>query len=740
MSVEAELSILYERAKALIAEKKFDEAGDYLKKILLLDENYLDASRLLAKTIRLQRRKWYKDIRLLVPAALIFFSALVFLLLKMVPATIPNGDFLEPEKPIQSSTLISTTASTSEPTLPSTPEPTLPPQFSKWERVNSGKMLTRDTINTIAVHPLDPSVIFVGTQSAGVYRSIDGGISWKSINADFESIQIRQLVIDPVIPEIIYALMGDQSLYKSYDSGESWKILQEGGWFITMDPNNHEHILVAKQGGPPALAESFDGGNTWLYQVHQMGCPNRFYRIEFDSNNSLRLYGTYASFLGDCPVGVYVSVDGGKNWQPPSSEINDIQTIAADNEDVFALVGREAYVFNSKDGGATWEGPVNPGGKRCNEIMVDPRNADTVYCAVESSLWISIDHGINWNSLGRSSVSAVNSLVYAPSDPNIMVMGGQGLAISRDGGFTWTDLRNGLGSRFSEIMVNPYAEKEIFLYEGPCYYGDSFPTYYSNDRGSNWEPIRVYEEPKDCSVRIGNDNVIYSYLYNDLHFTEDKGKTWRRFELPDQEWTLGLQLSPGDPGEILRFNNGDLTINHTSNAGKDWTAVKVSGINQYESVAFFIGNDTSYIYTVGERAMFFSKDGGLNWDTCRSIFWGIPQSDTRLAIDPLDSGHIYLATRNDGVAISMDGCQTWTTVRPGGIGNISSIVTDPNTPELLFAGTISGVVVSEDSGETWVQHNEGLVGSSVIYSLAIDPLDSTVYAVTPNGIFRLDKK
>jgi photosystem II stability/assembly factor-like uncharacterized protein len=113
---------------------------------------------------------------------------------------------------------------------------------------------------------------------------------------------------------------------------------------------------------------------------------------------------------------------------------------------------------------------------------------------------------------------------------------------------------------------------------------------------------------------------------------------------------------------------------------------------------------------------------------------------SRLAIDPDDSARVYLATRGDGVQISNDGCKSWQTGNAG-LDNlfINSIATNTENSNIVYAGTDSGAYVSNDSGQTWGQVNDGLLGATVVYSIAVDK-DSNVYAATPYGIFKLENK
>ena len=111
-----------------------------------------------------------------------------------------------------------------------------------------------------------------------------------------------------------------------------------------------------------------------------------------------------------------------------------------------------------------------------------------------------------------------------------------------------------------------------------------------------------------------------------------------------------------------------------------------------------------------------------------------------LAIDPRDSGHIVISSPGNGLLISGDGCQSWLSSN-NGLGSlfVDAIVMDPDNPDTIYAGTDGGAYISYDSGQTWGQANDGLLGATVVYSIVVDK-DGNVYAATPYGIFKLEDK
>ncbi|HZY30298.1 MAG TPA: hypothetical protein VFF86_01520, partial [Candidatus Methylomirabilis sp.] len=107
---------------------------------------------------------------------------------------------------------------------------------------------------------------------------------------------------------------------------------------------------------------------------------------------------------------------------------------------------------------------------------------------------------------------------------------------------------------------------------------------------------------------------------------------------------------------------------------------------------------------------------------------------------PRDDDRLYMPTRFDGVMVSEDGCESWQPSNEGmGSLFVNSIAIDLGNPDTLYAGTDDGAYVSFDSGETWGEINDGLLGATVVYSIAIDP-QGNVFAATPYGIFGLEAR
>ena len=180
-------------------------------------------------------------------------------------------------------------------------------------------------------------------------------------------------------------------------------------------------------------------------------------------------------------------------------------------------------------------------------------------------------------------------------------------------------------------------------------------------------------------------------------------------------------------------------VNYSSDSGNSWTAVE--GMEHTAGGRLYFDTQGSEIvYLIGNYKNARSEDNGKTWEICPISYTISSSSSSRALIDPEDVNHLYMTTRGYGVLVSEDGCQSWESNNQG-LENlfVNTLAIDFENPDTIYAGTDSGIYISYDGGESWGVANEGLLGGLVIYSIVVDPSDtSNVYAATPLGIFKLE--
>jgi photosystem II stability/assembly factor-like uncharacterized protein len=177
-------------------------------------------------------------------------------------------------------------------------------------------------------------------------------------------------------------------------------------------------------------------------------------------------------------------------------------------------------------------------------------------------------------------------------------------------------------------------------------------------------------------------------------------------------------------------------IYYTTDAGASWQLS--TGSKGSWDARLFYTDQSKMIYAIGRYHQSYSTDNGKTWQACGEDVT-TARSDSRLALDT-QGLRLYLATPGNGVLVSTDKCGSWQASN-NGLGNlfVNTVAIDPNNSDVLYAGTDGGAYVSFDGGGTWGEVNDGLIGSTVVYSIAVDK-DSNVYAATPYGVFTLEGK
>jgi photosystem II stability/assembly factor-like uncharacterized protein len=447
----------------------------------------------------------------------------------------------------------------------------------------------------------------------------------------------------------------------------------------------------------------------------------------------------FFGFNEGCPIGLYISQNSGMDWRRLEG-MEDAGQIGFDGGGTGFLYVKEQTkhtftLYGSQDLGNRWETLYTDKDTEQYLFAVAPGQTGWVYLynQLTGNLRLSQDFGKNWETIVTVKFPNTNSLVVAPDDPQKLWLGGNGLLASTDGGRTWTERSSGLGRRGIVLKSDPYHAGQLY-FEYVDHY-QSCSLYHSGDGGASWKNITSRDE--SCYLEFMPDGeTILSTSSNGIAWTsKDSGKTWDfAFQLPED--ALKVESHPLANTIFFAVNtDGDRWVSKDS--GRTWISTELPA-GPYDADIYTI--DGQRIYLAGAPGdIIYSNDGGQNWATCSRHIGQIAKSDN-LAIDHRDVDHVLIATWGKGVQRSTDGCQSWQNYNIGMAGRfINSIVFDPNTLDIVYAGTDSGAHISFNGGESWNQINEGLLGATVVYSIVVDK-DSNVYAATPYGIFKLEGK
>jgi len=287
-------------------------------------------------------------------------------------------------------------------------------------------------INVLAMDPAAPQTIFAGT-SAGVFKSIVGGLSWNLANTGLSVTNVTTLAMDPTAPQTIFAGTSG-GVFKSTDAGSTWSPASAGlpplsVSVLVVDPVSARNLYA---GMGNEIYRSTDGGISWA----------SIYRLSNASSVTALAIGAAAPptlYAGTSNSGVFKSADGGTTWSPVNTGIQGggaVSVLVTDPrapQTVYAGTMHGLYrpggVYKSTDGGTTWKA-VNTGltGTDVKTLVIDPTATQILYAGTEiDGIFRSADGGSNWTPVNMCLADKnVNALIIDTGSPQILYAGTPG--------------------------------------------------------------------------------------------------------------------------------------------------------------------------------------------------------------------------------------------------------------------------------------------------------------------------
>ncbi len=613
---------------------------------------------------------------------------------------------------------------------------------SNWK--NTSDKYFGGTMGAVAVAPSDENIIYVGEGEntmrgnvseglEGMWRSEDAGRTWKNIGLK-EGRHIIRIVIHPRNPDIVWvAVMGhlfgpgeERGIYKTTDGGKTWKRPlfinnQTGISDLVMEPGNPSVMYAGswrllrtpyslESGGEGSgLWKSTDGGDTWANISARKGLPKGVWGIvgvAVAPSNPDRLYAIIENAAG----GLFTSADAGETWTLTSSD-NNIRQRAWYYSKVFVDPKNENLLYcpnvnfmRSRDGGKTFQSLNTPHGDH-HDLWIDPEDGNRMIVADDGGAQISFDGGANWSTYGNQPTSQIYRVTTDNSFPYRILGAQQDNSTvrikSRTSGIAITeqDWEPTAGAESGYVVADPLNPDVV--------YGGNYGGYLSR-----------------LDHKTGENRAISVWPDNPMGAGADVQKY--RFQ-----WNFPIFFSPHNPKKLYTAGN---VLFATENAGASWTALsgdlttndksrqKSSGgpiTQDNTSVEYYCTIFTAteswvekdLLWTGSDDGVIsVSKDGGKNWenvtpkDCPKWMMWNCVE------VDPFKKGTAYFAGtryKSDDFAPYLykteDYGKTWTLIT-NGIDKMHftrCIRADHKRPGLLYAGTEYGMYISYDGGANW---------------------------------------
>lgn len=688
-----------------------------------------------------------------------------------------------------------------------------------------GPAVTSGRIADFAVNPENPFEYYVATASGGVWKTVNGGTTYEPIFDSQNSYSIGCIALDPKNPNVVWVGSGENNnqrsvaygdgIYRSEDGGASWKNMgltnSEHIGRIIIHPHHPEIVYVAaigplwKEGGERGVYKTTDAGKTWT-QILKIDDHTGVNDIAMDPRHPDILYASahqrrrhdYAYISGGPGSAVYRTTDGGKTWEKstnglPSGDKGRIGlAVSPANPDyVYAIVeatAKEAGFYRSTNRGASWQKMSNhqTGGNYYNEVVADPVNPNRVY-TMGYAVSVSDDGGRTFRPIGENSKHVDNHALWVnPKNTNHMINGCDGgIYETRDGARTWEFKSNLPVTQFYKVEVD-----------------NSFPFYYvyggTQDNFSLGGPSRTINENgivnSDWFVTNGGDgfesaidpenpNIVYAQSQHGglVRYDRQTGESVGLQPKPGKgepeyrwNWDAPLFTSVHKKGRIWFAANkvfrsddhgntwlvvsGDVTRNLDRNAlplmGRVWgmdAVGKNDGTAPYGTVSALSESpfdENTIVVGTDDGLIQLTTDGGKNW-TRYDRFPGIPDMTYvyHLQFSQHDRNVIYATFNNHKrgdfkpyILRTNDLGKTWTAIQSNlpERGSAYCLAEDFKEPALLFAGTEFGVHASTDGGKSWRQLKAGLP-TIAVRDIALHKRETDVILATfGRGFYVLD--
>ncbi len=688
-----------------------------------------------------------------------------------------------------------------------------------------GPAVTSGRVVGLAMHPTNPGTYYVAAACGGVWKTVNAGTTWTPIFDNEGSYSIGVVVLDPKNPNTVWVGSGENNsqrsvgygdgVYRSDDGGKSWKNMglkqSEHIGKIIIDPRDSNVVYVAAQGplwgpgGDRGLYKTTDGGQNWK-KVLNVSENTGITDVVFDSQNPdvliaaayQRRRHVWTLINGGPESALYKSTDGGATWKKlktglPTEEMGRIglATAPTNADMVYAIiesVDRKGGIFRSTDFGETWEkrNDFDSQAQYYAHIVVDPANSERLY-VMNVFIMVSDDGAKTLRPLGERWKHVDSHCIWIdPKNPSFYRVGCDGgVYESFDRGANWSFIANLPITQFYDITVDNAAPfysvyggtQDNFTLGGPARTRSV-----SGITNADWF-VTLGGDGFHCKVDPTDPNIIYcEYQYAGL--TRFDRRTGESVGIQPQagkgepplrwNWDSPLIISPhshtrlyfaanklfrsDDRGNSWKAISGDLTRQIDRDKlpimGKVWHADAVSkhvSTSLYGNIValtespkkeglIYVGTDDGLIHV--------TENDGQEWRKIEQ-FPGVPEKTyvSRLLASQHDATTIYASFdhhKNADFAPyllkSPDAGKTWTPIM-GNLpanGPVLAIAEDHENPDLLFVGTEFGLFVTLDGGKKWIRMKNGLP-TIAVRDLAIQKRENDLVVGTfGRGMYVLD--
>jgi photosystem II stability/assembly factor-like uncharacterized protein len=664
---------------------------------------------------------------------------------------------------------------------PETPKPKLSKDTLKGLELRGiGPAINSGRVTDFAVTPGKRHRYFVAAASGGVWRTDNGGTTWKPVFDAEGSYSIGCLAMDPHNENVIWVGAGENNsqrsvsfgdgIYKSLDGGTTWTKMgledSEHIGRIAIDPRDSDVVYVAAQGplwnagGDRGVYKTSDGGKAWS-QILEISDDTGANEVWLDPRDPDTLYATayqrrrhvWTLINGGPESAIYKSTDAGATWRKvskglPETDLGRIGLAVSpvDPDVIYAIVEAqrdEGGFYRSTDRGESWERRsdyMTSSPQYYNELVADPHDLDTVY-ALDTWLHVSTDGGATFTKVGEKFKHVDNHAMWIdPDDSDYLLVGCDGGVYETfDRGATWRFKENLPITQFYRVFVDT-SKPFYYVYGG------------TQDNNSLGGPSRTLRSSgisnEDWFITVGGDgyetvvdpvdpNIVYSqWQYGglvrydrrseeivDIQPQEAPGEPADRWN-----WDSPLILSPHSP---TRLYYASQRLYRTDDRGDTWTAI---------SGDLSRGLDRDRLPIMGKL---WGMDA-VSKNQSTSDYGNV----VSLTESPLVEGLLYAGTDDGRIQVTGDGGTSWRAIdtfkgvpERTYVSDLEASLHDADTVYATFDNHKMGdftpyLAVSRDRGQSWTSIRGDLPDGEVAYTLIQDHVSrKLLFAGTELGLW-----
>ncbi len=611
-----------------------------------------------------------------------------------------------------------------------------------WENISDG--FFGGSIGAVEVAKSDPNVIYVGggektlrgnvSSGYGIWKTVDAGKTWHQMGLK-NSRHVPRIRVHPTNADIVYAgVLGniykptkERGVYKSTDGGKTWRQTlfanaDAGVVDLIIDPNNYRVLYastwnarrtpysLSSGGDGSALWKSTDEGETWKEISKNEGFPKGtlgIMGITVSSANSNRLY---AMVENEKSGGLYTSINGGSKWKKVNSERKLRQRawyytrLYADTKDENTVYVLNVNYHKSTNGGRSFSTHNAPHGDH-HDLWIAPEDPNRMIIGDDGGAQVTYDGGRSWSTYHNQPTAQFYRVTTDNAFPYRIYVAQQDNSTirikhrSEGGSISERDWERTAGGESAHIAVDP--ENNEIVYGGSY---DGFLTRKNHDKNTTrsisvWPDNPMGHGVEDMKYRFQwNFPIIFSrhnpdrlYTFSQhVHVSENEGQSWKVIS-PDLTRNDSLKM---------KSSGGPITQDNTS--VEYYCTIFAAAESPLKEGLLWIGSDDGLIH--------LSRDGGANWENITPK--GMPEWMMINSIEPsyFDEGTAYVAgTRYKSgdfapyLYKTTDYGKTWKKIVNGiPAEHFTRVVReDPKQKGILYAGTETGMYVSFDHGNNW---------------------------------------